>query len=184
VGLAINAPLRSTSRIIRKRSPPSTSWSKKKVVDNAQDAPDTVYLAEDEASLYLQTTLQAIWAPRGQTPLICSDTQRDKLYFYGTLNLHTGQEIVLRSEEMNAAVSVQHLEQLLATYPNRPIVLFWDRASWHKGKMVEKFLHTHPRLEIVYFPVGAPELNPQEHVWMATASFPFLLPPFILAGSP
>lgn len=38
----------------------------KKVVDNAQDAPDTVYLAEDEASLYLQTTLQAIWAPCGQ----------------------------------------------------------------------------------------------------------------------
>ena len=111
----------------------------KKVVDNAQNAPDTVYLAEDEASLYLRTTFQAIWAPRGQTPLIRSDTQRDKVYFYGTLNLHTGQEIVLRSEEMNAADSVQHLEQLLATYPNRPIVLFWDRSSWHKGKMVESF---------------------------------------------
>lgn len=59
---------------------------------------------------------------------------------------------------------MQQLEQLLATYPNRPIVLFWDRASWHKGKMVEKLLHAHPRLEIVYFSVGAPELNPQEHV--------------------
>lgn len=138
------------------------------MVDNAQDAPQTVYLAGDEASLYLQTTSKAVWAPRGQTPILRADTQRDKVNFYGTLDLHTGKAIVLRSNEMNAAVSVQHLEQLLAAYPNRPIVLFWDRATWHKGKIVQQFLEAHPRLQVIYFPVGAPELNPQEHVWKAT----------------
>ncbi len=145
-----------------------TNWSKKKVVDNAQDAPETVYLAGDEASLYLQTTCKAVWAPRGQTPALRADTQRDKVNFYGTLNLHTGDEIVFRSAEMNATASVQHLEQLLAAFPNGPIVLFWDRATWQKGKVVQRFLEAHPRLEVVYFPVGAPELNPQEHVWKAT----------------
>jgi transposase len=75
---------------------------------------------------------------------------------------------VLRSEQMNAGVSIQHLEQFLARYPDRPLVLFWDRATWHKGKRVQQFLEAHPRLEIVYFPVGTPELNPQEHVWKAT----------------
>jgi transposase len=100
--------------------------------------------------------------------VIRADTQRDKVNFYGTLDLHTGQEIVLRSEEMNAEVSVRHLEQILTTFPERPIVLFWDRATWHKGKIVQQFLEAHPRLEVVYFPVGAPELNPQEHVWKAT----------------
>ncbi len=138
------------------------------MVDNAQDAPETIYLAGDEASLYLQTTIQAVWAPRGQTPVLRTDTQRDKVNFYGTLNLHTGEEIVLRSAEMNATVSVQHLEQLLAAFPQGPIVLFWDRATWHKGKVVQRFLDAHPRLEVVYFPVGAPELNHQEHVWKAT----------------
>ena len=29
-------------------------------------------------------------------------------------------------------------------------------------------LAANPRLEIVPFPVAAPELNPQEHVWKAT----------------
>jgi transposase len=144
------------------------NWSKKKVLDKAQDAPDTVFLAEDEASLYLQATTMAVWALRGQTPVLRSDTQRDKVNFYGTLDLHTGQEIVLRTTEMNAQVSIQHLEQLLAAYPNRPIVLFWDRASWHKGPLVGDFLAANPRLEIMYFPVGAPDLNPQEHVWKAT----------------
>ena len=138
------------------------------MLDDAQNAPDTVYLASDEASLYLQTTTMAVWAPRGQTPVVRSDTQRDKVNFYGTLNLHTGQEIVLRTKEMNAQVSIQHLEQLLTAFPNRPIVLFWDRASWHKGPLIGRFLEAHPNLELVYFPVGAPDLNPQEHVWKAT----------------
>jgi hypothetical protein len=110
------------------------------VLDDAQEAPDTIYLAGDEASLYLQTTTMAVWAPRGQTPVVRSDTQRDKVNFYGTLNLHTGQEIVLRTKEMNAQVSLQHLEQLLAAFPNRPIVLFWDRGTWHKGPLIGSFL--------------------------------------------
>jgi len=124
------------------------------VLDKAQDAPDTVFLAEDEASLYLQTTTMAVWALRGQTPVVRSDTQRDKVNFYGTLDLHTGREIVLRTTEMNAQTSVQHLEQLLAAFPDHPILLFWDRASWHKGQVVGDFLAAHPRLEIVYFPAG------------------------------
>ena len=144
------------------------NWSKKKVLDKAQDAPETVFLTTDEASLYLQTTTMAVWAPRGQTPVVRSATQREKVNFYGTLDLHTGREIVLRTTEMNAKASVQHLEQVLAAFPDHPIVLFWDRATWHKGPLVDKFLVAHPRLELVYFPVGAPDLNPQEHVWKAT----------------
>jgi len=87
--------------------------------------------------------------------------------FYGTLNLHTGQEIVLRSDQMNGTVSVQHLQQILDAFPTQHILLFWDRATWHKGALVRQFLEAHPRLEVVYFPVAAPELNPQEHVWKA-----------------
>lgn len=100
--------------------------------------------------------------------MVRSDTQRDKVSFYGTLNLHTGQEIVLRTPQMNGPASVQHLQQILAAFPTQHIVLFWDRATWHKGSVVRQFLEAHPRLETLYFPVAAPELNPQEHVWKAT----------------
>jgi len=137
------------------------------VLDKAQEAPTTVFLAGDEASLYLQTTTMAVWAPKGQTPVVRCDARRDKVNFYGTLNLHTGQEIVLRSPEMNAPASIQHLEQILTAIPEAPIVLFWDRATWHKSKAVQDFLVAHPRLEVLYFPAGAPDLNPQEHVWKA-----------------
>jgi len=88
-------------------------------------------------------------------------------HFYGSLNLQTGQEIAMRSDIMNTEVSAQHLEMLLAANPSAPIVLFWDRAPWHRGKPIDKVLEENPRLEIIFFPTATPDLNPQEHVWKA-----------------
>ena len=88
-------------------------------------------------------------------------------HFYGSLNLKTGQEIAMRSDIMNAEVSAQHLEMLLDANPDVPIVLFWDRAPWHRGKPIDKVLEENSRLEIIFFPTATPDLNPQEHVWKA-----------------
>ena len=137
-------------------------------MDIAQDAPETVILAEDEASLYLQATTKAVWAPKGQTPVVRLHAGRDKAHFYGTLNLLTGEETVTRTVTMDSAASATHLEVALATYPEKPILLLWDRASWHGGDAVREVLDAHPRLEVMRFPTAAPDLNPQEHVWKAT----------------
>jgi transposase len=137
-------------------------------MDVLQDAPTTVILAEDEASLYLQTTIQSVWAPTGQTPVVRADPGRTKTNFYGTLDLLTGQELAMRADKMNAESSAAHLTQILQAYPDRPILLFWDRAPWHQGSAVRRILVANPRLEAMSFPVAAPKLNPQEHVWKET----------------
>lgn len=124
-------------------------------------------LAEDEAILYLQLTTTAVWAPRGQTPVVRAHPGREKVNFYGTLNLHTGQEIVMPTSTMNSETSARHLEQVLEAHPDVPILLLWDRAPWHQGQPIRDVLEANPRLETIYFPVAAPELNPQEHVWKA-----------------
>jgi transposase len=119
-------------------------------------------------AMYLQATTMAVWAPRGQTVVVRADPQRHKTNFYGTLNLQTGREIVTQSPVMNAETTAQHLNDLLAAHPRQPILLLWDRAPWHFGAPVRAVLATSPRLEILHFPVAAPDLNPQEHVWKAT----------------
>ena len=96
------------------------------------------------------------------------DAQRDKVSFYGTLNLDTGQEIALRANGMNAAATAQHLQQLLLAVPEAPLLLLWDRAPWHRGQPIRQLLEQNSRLEIMFLPVAAPDLNPQEHVWKAT----------------
>ena len=93
--------------------------------------------------------------------------QRDKVNFYGTLDLVTGQEIVTQSEKMNSEATAVHLKQILAVYPNQQILLFWDRATWHGGDAVKQVLAENPRLEVMKYPPAAPDLNPQEHVWKA-----------------
>ena len=74
----------------------------------------------------------------------------------------------MRSPVMNAETSGLFLHKLLLAYPEHPILLLWDRAPWHRGPEIEAVLQANPRLEIMYLPAAAPELNPQEHVWKAT----------------
>ena len=69
-------------------------------MDSAQTAPETVILAEDEASLYLQATTMRVWALVGQTPCVRVDTQRDMIHFYGCLNLSTGQQTAMKAQTM------------------------------------------------------------------------------------
>ena len=125
-------------------------------------------LSEDEAWMYLQATTMNAWSPCGQTPIIRVDPGRNKAGFYGTLDLKTGHEVVTRSPVFNAEVSAQHLQQVLDAFPGRPILFFWDRAPWHRGQPIRRLLAAHPRLEIIEYPVAAPELNPQEQVWKQT----------------
>jgi transposase len=137
------------------------------VIDYAQTYPDAVYLSEDEASLYLQATTTSVWAPVGQTPVVKASPQRDKISFYGTLDLVSGQEIVTQAEKMNSEATAVHLKKILASYPAQHILLFWDRATWHGGEAVKQLLAENPRLAVMKYPPAAPDLNPQEHVWKA-----------------
>ena len=59
------------------------------------------------------------------------------------------------------------LQQVRDAYPGVAILLLWDRATWHQGPCIRSVLEANPRLELMQFPPGCPELNPQEHVWKA-----------------
>ena len=109
-----------------------------------------------------------VWAPVGQTPTVRIHTGREKTNFYGCLNVHTGQEIVMEATTMNSETTAAYLEKVADAFPDKPILLLWDRAPWHRGAAVRDFLDANPRFEILWFPPGAPDLNPQEHVWKLT----------------
>jgi transposase len=104
----------------------------------------------------------------GETPIVRADPGRKQAHFYGALNLLTGQETVLRADVMSGEVTAQFLLTLLECTPeDLPVVIFLDRAPWHRGQEVAKVLRDNPRLEIIFFPAASPDLNPQEHVWKA-----------------
>ena len=138
------------------------------MIDLAQAQPDTVFLAEDEAWMYLQATTMAVWSPQGETPVTRVDPGHKKVGFYGTLNLRTGEELVTRTENFNSQTTAAHLQSILEAFPHSPILVLWDRATWHRGEAVRTLLAANPRLQIIELPTAAPELNPQEQVWKQT----------------
>lgn len=117
--------------------------------------------------MYLQATTQQVWSLVGQTPTVRVDPSRTKTNFYGTLNLETGDDLVLRADHLNSVTTAFYLNRVLETYPDVPILFFWDRAPWHRGAAIEQVLKANPRLEVIWYPVASPELNPQEQVWKA-----------------
>jgi transposase len=117
--------------------------------------------------LYLQATTSFVWSAIGETPIVRADPGRKQTHFYGAVNLASGKEIVLRSDVMVSEVSAQFLQAILDSEANVPVVVFWDRAPWHRGEEVKKLLESNPRLQLIFFPTASPDLNPQEHVWKA-----------------
>lgn len=110
----------------------------------------------------------ACWGPRGETLMVRIDPGRAHTSFYGTLNLATGNVVVTQVEKMNAQTTAQHLETILSAYPERKLLVLWDKAPWHNGPAVRTVLEANPRLSVLTFPTASPDLNPQEHVWRAT----------------
>lgn len=137
------------------------------MTDFRQDHPDGVILALDQMSAYLQATLTRVWSPIGQTPITWVTPQRDHIHFYGALNVLSGQQIALSLPRLNGENTVHFLEHVVSCFPGRAILLLWDRAPWHKGQG-RQFVEAHEHLDMMYFPPGCPDLNPQEHVWKLT----------------
>ena len=138
------------------------------MTDFIQAHPDGIILAMDQMSLYFQATLTRVWARRGQTPVIRVATQRDYVHFYGALNVCSGHEVALTLPKQSGEMTCHFLNHLQACYPDRPLLILWDRAKWHKGQVVRDYLVQNPHIQTLHFPPGCPQLNPQEHVWERT----------------
>lgn len=122
-------------------------------------------LSMDQMSLYFQATLTRVWAPVGQTPLIRVTPQREMRHFYGALEVRLGREVAVPAFEQTSTVTADFIRLLLLHFPTHYLLLLLDRAPWHRGPEIQQVLADTDRLELMYYPVACPDLNPQEHVW-------------------
>ena len=122
-------------------------------------------MAMDQMSLYFQATTTRVWAQRGQTPTVRVDTGRDHVHLYGALDVCSGHDSVLTLPQQSGEMTCHFLDYLQSIYPGRALFILWDRAKWHKSRVVTQYLSLHPLLHTLHFPPGSPQLNPQEHIW-------------------
>ena len=84
----------------------------------------------------------------------------------GSYNFGTGQMTVTFHKKGNYQSFKRHLKKILYTYSNHSkIIVVVDNVRFHHAKLLKKWLHKHPKLELVYLPPYSPELNPIERAW-------------------
>jgi len=121
---------------------------------------------QDETGFSLHPRLGRGWAKRGRRLRIattsCHHSRLNLSGWVAPLLGRRGMISTLRGNRQGFLEGLRHLYRRLRGYT---IWLYVDRARWHKGEPVQKFLRTHPRLHLDYLPPYQPGLNPQERIW-------------------
>ena len=145
-------------------------WKKetKKKISEFDFTKNDVLLTEDEMMLTTCTTFQKIWLPTADYPKIDVSSNRKRRCVYGFYNPITKQEHAFKADGANSESMRKILNKIGKHYKKKKIVIIWDNASWHKSKIIKKFLkRTKHDFFLINFPPYAPEENPQEHIWKA-----------------
>jgi hypothetical protein len=106
-------------------------------------------------------------------PKLKIDQKKQGHCFYGAVNITTGEHLVHDTPHMTSEETVKFLDKLKAKYQprpgyhtcKRPVLLLWDGAPWHRGRVKDFLKDNHTWLHIEYFPPYSPALNPQEYIW-------------------
>lgn len=90
---------------------------------------------------------------------------RERLNLSGWVAPLVGRHGMVRTPRGDRAGFLRILRHLYRRLQGYTLWLYVDRAGWHRGAEVERFLQTHPRLHLAYLPRYQPALNPQERIW-------------------
>jgi transposase len=124
--------------------------------------------AEDEVHFQRHTSITRMWAPVGQQPRIASDSTRQKVAFFGAVNLKQGCLLTQMAPVFNADTLGDFLCYLLQ-HTKGKIFLILDNARYHRARDLKPFFTKNQRRLIrVFLPPYSPELNPIERVWRIT----------------
>jgi len=121
----------------------------------------------DVSGFYLIPTVVRTWAPCGQTPILSAKLSRSKYNAIGAMTRDGRLFSYLDRQGFKTPAVIQFLRRLLRLLPGK-LLIIWDNASTHHSHDMQDFLALpaiQARLQVLYLPTYAPELNPIELVW-------------------
>ncbi len=137
-----------------------------------------VVYAIDEVHLLEGDLISHLWGEAEKRLTVPLLNPKNRQSYYGALALTNSQLIVEEYEQANGDNTVAFLKKLLFLNPEQQIVIIWDGATYHKGKVMQKFLHEvngelppeQWRITCHLFAPYAPEENPIEAIWLSLKS--------------
>jgi transposase len=127
-----------------------------------------VVLAEDETHINLLPWVRATWIPRGTRQAVMTPGTNRRRTIFGAVDLATGRFLYQVTRKAVSASFIAFCEQLLAAYPQAPVVaVICDNVIIHHSKIVQRWRTAHPRLRVLHGARYSPHDNPVERVWGA-----------------
>ena len=102
------------------------------------------------------------WAKRGTRPRQPADQRYANAYLFGAICPARGTCAALALPHADTEAMQLHLEEIsrhVATGAHAALLL--DRAGWH----TTSHLNVPANITLIFLPLRAPELNPQENIW-------------------
>jgi len=125
----------------------------------------TVYFA-DESGVRSDYHKGTTWAPKGETPLVEATGRRFSLNMLSAISPSAKMRFMLNEGTTTAKVFIEFLKRLLIG-EEKPVFLIVDGHPAHKSKKVSDFVSsTEGKLQLFFLPPYAPQLNPDEVVWV------------------
>jgi transposase len=139
-----------------------------KELETLKKEENTVILSADEARINFETEIRRAWLKKGEKTVLKVSRDKQGQSYFGAWNHKTKICHTFRMPWQNQTHTIAVLKKLLLLYPGKKVVILWDNAKWHKGKLLRAELGKGNSLEnihLINYAPYAPDLNPQEHVW-------------------
>jgi transposase len=119
----------------------------------------------DEAGVRSDAALQRTWGAKGETPIVATSGQRQKVNAISAVNASGAFWYDVYTGRFNAELFITKLKAFMR-HRRRPVFLVLDGHPAHRAKIVAAYVQSlEGRLELHFLPGYAPDLNPDEFVW-------------------
>jgi transposase len=120
----------------------------------------------DEAHIHQDVEPGYGWSRRGERFWVGSSSPglSAKASFYGIYVYNEGQVKIWPYDRANSILTTNVLERLRLAHPERRMVLVWDGAGYHRGKLVKQTAER-LKIELVPLPGYSPDFMPVEALW-------------------
>jgi transposase len=120
----------------------------------------------DEAHVHQDADMGYGWSPRGDRLYVASSSPglKAKVSFYGIYLYSESKALIWDYPRANGEHTIDVLERLRRMFPERPMIVVWDGAPYHRSACV---LEAAARLKIriVRLPAYSPDFMPVEALW-------------------
>jgi hypothetical protein len=116
---------------------------------------------QDEARFGRINEPTSCWAPRGSRPWVALQLVREYTYVFAAVSPLDGELDSLILPAVTTEAMSLFLLEVSTRHPDELILMFLDRAGWHRAKRLDIPANIH----LLALPPYSPQLNPAEHLW-------------------